>query len=117
MAGRYGMKIEEAIERIETIIDRQMEESAYHGGRQTRPEALGMAVEALQKQIPKEPCEYCKGEKRLLERDNDGYAEIVMHVGGGSVNWRIFVEVKDGFERASGLFDIDFCPKCGRQLK
>lgn len=93
---------------IETLKDLRI----FDDDCDTECEALDIAIEALQEKAEREKgCEYCKLAVEIGAVDSDG----VMRVEIGNVGIPFILVNNDTFG-TSDLFDINYCPMCGRKL-
>ena len=76
--------------------------------------AFEMAIQALQEKAEREKgCEYCnRGVSELDACDSDG----MMRIDKGNEHCSPYIAVNNETYGTSDLFDINYCPMCGRKL-
>jgi len=113
------------IKEIESVIEKAIkdncEDCAEHNGtnrlevncdEQSCPHNI--IIEALQEKLEREKgCEYCDNEASEYACDSDG----MMRICKGNEHCLPYIAVDNDTYGTSDLFDISYCPMCGRDLR
>lgn len=101
-------QIEELKSNLPTLVTQE-----YYDSFNLAIEVKQKAIQALQEKAEREKvCEYCNGGAAVGDCDSDG----MMRVDKGNEHCLPYIAVNNETYGTSDLFDINYCPMCGRKL-
>src|SRR5574343_60541 len=101
-------QIEELKSNLPTLVTQE-----YYDSFNLAIEVKQKAIQALQEKAEREKgCEYCNGGTAEGACDSDG----MMRIDKGDTHCLPYIAVNNETYGTSDLFDINYCPMCGRKL-